>query len=84
MPTIVTITSNPASTVSLKPALKTFASVGIKPSSNIALGDITNVNVAGAQDNEYLVYNSANNNYIVAPIHIDANTVIDSVNGGQF
>ena len=59
MATTVVITSNPATTVSLKPANKTFASVSVAPSSNISLGNLTDVNISGADDGETLVYNAA-------------------------
>lgn len=84
MATSVTITNNPGTTVSLRPANKTFATVSVKPSSNIALGDLTNVNVSGADNNEVLTYNSSNNTFIIAPITLDANTNITNINGGLF
>ena len=84
MATSVVITNNPATTVSLKPANKTVASVSLKPSSNISLGDLTNVNVAGAENNEVLVFDQANNTFVVAPYTVDANTVIAGINGGTF
>ena len=80
----VTINNNPATTVSLKPANKTIATVTNKPSSNISLGDLTNVNVAGAENNEVLVFDGANNTFVVAPYTIDANTNIANIRGGEF
>jgi hypothetical protein len=84
MATTVIINNNPGTTVSLKPANKTFASVSVSPSSNISLGDLTNVNVAGAENNEVLVYDQANNTFVVAPYTVDANTEIAGINGGTF
>ena len=84
MATTVVITNNPATTVSLKPANKTFASVGITPSSNISLGDLRNVDVSGAENNEVLVFDQANNTFVVAPYTVDANTNIAGINGGTF
>ena len=84
MATTVVINNSPATTVSLKPANKTVASVSLKPSSNISLGDLTNVNVAGAENNEVLVFDQANNTFVVAPYTVDANTVIAGINGGTF
>ena len=80
MATTVVINSNPATTVSLKPANKTFASVSVAPSSNISLGVLTDVDVSGAGDGEALVYNAANGKFESA---IPAFT-IGNVNGGNF
>jgi len=84
MATTVIINNTPATTVSLKPANKTFATVGLAPSSNISLGDLNNVNVAGAENNEVLVYDQTTNSFIVAPYTIDANTNIANIRGGEF
>ena len=84
MATTVTISNNPATTVSLKPASKSFASVSVAPSSNISLGSLTNVDVSGAENNEVLIFNQALNKFVVSPITLDANTVITNINGGLF
>ena len=83
MATIVTITSNPASTVSLKPANKTFASLTVAPSSNISLGQLTNVDVANVSNGQSLVYISANGKFEASTLTTTV-SAIDSVNGGQF
>jgi len=83
MATIVTITSNPASTVSLKPANKSFASVAVAPSSNISLGQLTNVDVANVSNGQSLVYISANGKFEASTLTTTV-SAIDSVNGGQF
>ena len=84
MATNVTITNNPGTTVSLKPANKTFASVSVSPSSNISLGDLSNVDVSGAEQNEVLVFDQANNKFVVQSYTVDANTNIANINGGLF
>ena len=84
MATTVTISNNPATTVSLKPASKTFASVSLAPSSNISLGNLTNVDVSGAENNEVLIFNQTLNKFVVSPITLDANTIITNINGGLF
>lgn len=78
MATTVTITSNPATTVSLKPANKTFATVGLAPSSNISLGNLTDVNISGADEGETLVYNS-----VTATFEASSPTVT-LITGGKF
>mgnify|MGYP003345774880 CR=1 FL=1 len=84
MATSVIINNNPGTTVSLKPANKTIASVSVKPSSNISLGDLTNVDVSGASQNEVLVFDQANNRFVVEQYVIDANTNIANIQGGTF
>jgi hypothetical protein len=84
MATTVVITNSPATTVSLKPANKTFASLSVAPSSNIGLGSLNNVDVSGAENNEVLIFDSANNKFVVSPITLDANTIITNINGGLF
>jgi hypothetical protein len=84
MATTVVITNTPATTVSLKPANKTVASVSFVPSSNISLGDLNNVDVSGASQNEVLVFDQANNKFVVEQYVIDANTNIANIQGGTF
>jgi len=84
MATTVVISNNPATTVSLKPASKSFASVSVAPSSNISLGNLTNVDVSGAENNEVLIFNQTLNKFVVSPITLDANTIITNINGGLF
>jgi hypothetical protein len=84
MATTVVINNNPATTVSLKPANKTFASLSVAPSANIGLGNLNNVDVSGAENNEVLIFDQANNTFVVAPYVVDANTNIAGINGGTF
>jgi hypothetical protein len=78
MATTVVINSNPATTVSLKPANKTFASVIVAPSSNISMGTLTDVDVSGAETGETLVYNAANSKFEAAT------PTINNLTGGKF
>ena len=78
MATTVVITSNPATTVSLKPANKTFASVSVAPSSNISLGNLTDVNISGADDGETLVYNAATSTFEAS------SPTVTLITGGKF
>ena len=82
MPT-VTITNNPASTVSIKPANKTVATVAVRPASNVALGDLTNVDVANSVNGQALIYNAATGKYESQTFTLDANN-ITIVSGGLF
>jgi hypothetical protein len=82
MATIVTIVNNAATTVSLKPANKTSASVSVAPSSNISLGTLTNVDVANVADGQGLVYSSANGKFEGKTII--ATTVVTTIVGGSF
>ena len=77
--------STTGSTIAVvKPAQKYYADVTVKPSANISLGDLTNVDVSGAENNEVLVFDQANNAFVVAPYVVDANTNITNINGGLF
>ena len=78
MATTVTISNNPGTIVSLKPANKTFASVGVAPSSNISMGSLTDVSVASVADGQTLVYNSANAKYEAA------SATVTEIRGGKF
>ena len=80
MATTVVINSNPATTVSLKPANKTFASLSVAPSSNISLGQLTNVDVASVADGQALIFNSANGKFEGGSI----TSGITSIVGGNF
>ena len=80
MATIVTIVNNAATTVSLKPANKTSASVSVAPSSNISLGQLNNVDVSNIANGEALVYNSGTGKFESAP----PIAIITSIVGGKF
>jgi len=80
MATIVTIVSNAATTVSLKPANKTIASVTVAPSSNISLGTLTNVDVANVGDGQGLVYSTANGKFESKAI----TATVTQLTGGRF
>ena len=78
MATIVTIVNNAATTVSLKPANKTSASVSVAPSSNISLGTLTNVDVANVADGQGLIYSAANGKFESGSL------IANAVYGGTF
>jgi hypothetical protein len=78
MATTVVINNNPGTTVSLKPANKTFASVSVAPSSNVSLGILTDVDVSGADNGETLVYNSTTFKFEAS------SPTINNLTGGKF
>lgn len=80
MATIVTIVNNAATTVSLKPANKTVASVTVAPSSNISLGQLTNVDVANVADGQGLIYSTANGKFESGAI----TATVTQLTGGRF
>ena len=82
MATIVNIISNAATTVSLKPANKTSASVSVAPSSNISLGQLTNIDVANVSNGQSLVYSSANGKFEARTLTAEA--IVTSIVGGSF
>lgn len=78
MATNVTITNNPAPIVTLKPATKSFATVGLAPSSNISLGSLTDVDVSAPLDGETLVFNATTTKFEVA------SPTVTVITGGKF
>lgn len=78
----VVVNTSSASTVQVKPT-KTVAAVSVVPTANITLGSLTNVNVSDPDDGEALVYDAANNIFVVREIEIDSNN-ITNINGGTF
>lgn len=79
----VTIINTPAATVALKPSNKTVATVSVRPASNVALGDLTNVDVANSVNGQALIYNAATGKYESQTFTLDANN-ITIVSGGLF
>lgn len=81
MATNVTVITNSASTVSIRPSTKTVASLSAIPSSNISLGSLSNVDVANVANGQSLVYNSATGKYVAAEV-----TAVQPTNlvGGAF
>ena len=81
MATNVTVITNSASTVSIRPSTKTVASLSTVPSSNISLGSLSNVDVANVANGQSLVYNSATGKYVAAEV-----TAVQPTNlvGGAF
>lgn len=82
MATIVTVNNASATTVTLKPANKTSASLVVAPSSNISLGQLTNIDVANVSNGQSLVYSSANGKFEARTLTAEA--VLTTVNGGSF
>ena len=81
MATNVTVITNSASTVSIKPSTKSVASLSAIPSSNISLGSLSNVDVANVANGQSLVYNSATGKYVASEV-----TAVQPTNlvGGSF
>ena len=79
----VVINTSAAQTVTVKPAAKYTATVSTLPSSNISLGTLTNVDTTDPDDGEALIYDAANNKYVIKEITVNSNN-ITNVNGGSF
>jgi len=77
------VNTSSASTVTVKPASKYEAVVTVTPSANISLSTLVNVDTSGAEDGEALVYDAANNNYVIREITFNSNN-ITNINGGAF
>jgi hypothetical protein len=80
MATNVTITTNSASTVSIKPPAKTVAFTA-QPSSNISLGSLSNVDVVNVTNGQSLVYNSATGKFEANEVRASQPTTLV---GGSF
>ncbi len=78
MATNVTVITNSASTVSIRPSTKTVASVSTVPSSNITLGSLSNVNTANTSNGKTLIFNSTTQKFEAADPYINA------LSGGTF
>jgi hypothetical protein len=78
----VVVNTSGASTVQVKPT-KTVASVAVIPTANITLGSLTNVDASNPDDGEALVYDGANNVFVVKQVEFDSNN-ITNINGGTF
>ena len=77
------VNTSSASTVTVKPASKYEAVVTVAPSANITLSTLVNVDTSGAEDGDALVYDAANNNYVIREITFNSNN-ITNINGGAF
>jgi hypothetical protein len=69
--------------VSIKPKKTAISSVNIGPRPSLSLGQILNVDASDPDDNEALIYDAEMNKYIVKPIVVDSNNIIN-VAGGTF
>jgi len=79
----VSIRSNTLGQVSIKPKKTTVSSVSIGPRPSLSLGQILNVDASNPDDNEALIYDAETNKYIIKPIVVDSNNIIN-VAGGTF
>jgi hypothetical protein len=69
--------------VSIKPKKSVVSSVNIGPKPNLTLGQILNVDTTDPDDREALIYDAATNKYVIKPIVVDSNNIIN-VAGGTF
>jgi len=83
MPIIAVVNTASASIVNVQPASRYQAVVTVAPSANISLGTLTNVDVSGAEDGEAIVYDAANNIFVIKHVSFDSNN-ITNINGGAF
>jgi hypothetical protein len=69
--------------ISIKPKKTSVSSVNIGPRPSLNLGQILNVDASDPDDNEALIYDAAENKFVVKPIIIDSNN-ITNLAGGTF
>jgi len=82
MQTKVVVNTPSASIVQLKPATKLYPIISGQVSSNLSLGQLTDVDLTNLSDNQTIVYHTASNRFT-------ANTVLTAdyvsvINGGSF
>jgi len=69
--------------VTVKPKKTVVSSVNIGPKPSLNLGQILNVEATDPDNGETLVYDAAVNKYVVKPVTITSNNIIN-VAGGTF
>ena len=72
-----------SSKVTVKPKKTVVSSVNIGPKPSISLGQILNVEATDPDNGETLVYDATSNKYVVKPVIITSNNIIN-VAGGTF
>jgi hypothetical protein len=81
----IKVTVKPQNSVvtSIKSNKSVVSSVNIGSKPELSLGQLKNVEATDPDDREALIYDSATNKYIVKPIVVDSNNIIN-VAGGTF
>jgi hypothetical protein len=69
--------------VTVKPKKTVVSSVNIGPKPTINLGQILNVDATNPDNGETLVYDAESNKYVVKPVTVTSNNIIN-VAGGTF
>jgi hypothetical protein len=69
--------------VTVKPKRAVVSSVNIGPKPNVFLDQIINVDASNPDDGETLVFDAAQNKYVVKEILITSNNIINVI-GGTF
>jgi hypothetical protein len=69
--------------VTVKPKKTVVSSVNIGPKPSLNLGQILNVEATDPDNGETLVYDASVNKYVVKPVTITSNNIIN-VTGGTF
>jgi hypothetical protein len=79
----VTVKTQNSVVTSVKPRKTVVSSVNIGPRPDLTLGQILNVDATDPDDREALIYDATTNKYIIKPIVVDSNNIIN-VAGGTF
>jgi hypothetical protein len=69
--------------VTLKPKKSSVSSINFAPKPSLTLGQIENIDASSPDDGETLVYDAEQNKYVVKPISVTSNNIIN-VAGGTF
>jgi hypothetical protein len=79
----VTVKTQNSIVASVKPKKTVASFVNIGPKPDLTLGQILNVDATDPDDREALIYDATTNKYIIKPIVVDSNNIIN-VAGGTF
>jgi hypothetical protein len=79
----VSINQRPSTQVTIKPQKVAVSSVNFGTRPSLKLGQLLDVDASDADNLEALVYDAETNKYIVKPIIVDSNNIIN-VAGGTF
>lgn len=69
--------------VTVKPKKTVVSSINIGPKPDLTLGQIRNVDATNPDDGEALIYDAAENKYIVKPVIVSSNNITNVI-GGTF
>jgi len=83
MPIKVTVSPRTTVVTAVKSNKTAVSSIGLGARPDLTLGQLRNVDASDPDNGEVLVYDAAQNKYVVKPIVVDGNNIIN-ITGGLF